>query len=219
MLNLMGQKFGRLIATQRVEKDQWGNYKWLCVCTCGKTTIVPGSDLRKNKTKSCGCLHDEGNNTNHGHTKNGRWSQAYRSWAAMMHRCTNPRDEGYHNYGGRGIRVCNMWLKFDNFLKDMCDPPTQHHSIDRIDNNGDYCKENCRWATPQQQARNKRNNHLETYDGKTQCLAAWAEETGISPQILWKRFNRGWSPEKALTTPVKNDHPIAKAKKHCKKVE
>lgn len=204
MIDLIGQKFGRLIVIKRVEKDRWGNYKWLCICICGKEKVIPGSDLKKNKTKSCGCLHDEGNNIKHGHTKGGKLSKIYMTWARMIQRCTNPNNEYYNNYGGRGIIVCKRWFKFPNFLKDMREPPTKNHSIDRINNNKNYYKSNCRWATPRQQARNKQNNHLETYNGKTQCLAVWAEETGISSHVLWKRFNRGWSPKRALMTPVRN---------------
>ncbi len=204
LTDLAGKKFGRLIVIKRVERDRWGSYKWLCICNCGKTTVVMGYDLRKNKTKSCGCFRNEGNNTNHGHTKNGKLSKTYMSWAGMIQRCTNPNSEDYHNYGGRGITVCEQWMKFENFLNHMGECP-QKHSIDRINNEKGYYKENCRWATPKQQARNKQNNHLETYNGKTQCLAAWAEETGIAQHILWKRFSRGWPPSKALKSLIKKD--------------
>lgn len=212
MLRLVGQKFGRLVVVRQAEKDLWGSYRWLCICECGKETTVLGYDLKKNKTRSCGCLHDEGNNTNHGHTKNGKLSKTYQSWSSMIQRCTNINNTEYKNYGNRGIRVCERWTKFVNFLADMGEPQTSRHSLDRIDNNKGYNKLNCRWATPKQQARNKQNNRLITFNNKTQCLAAWAEDMGIAQRLIWKRLSRGWSPKRALLTPNKNIHCLLMAR-------
>jgi len=169
-----------------------------------KKRLFLGYDLKKNKTRSCGCLRDEGNNVSHGHTKNGKWSKAYNSWSGIIQRCTNPNNTEYKNYGNRGIRVCKRWIKFENFLADMGEPLTDKHTIDRIDNNKGYCKSNCRWATRKEQARNKRNNRLITFNKKTQCLSAWAEEVGIAQRLIWKRLSRGWSPKRALLTPNQN---------------
>ena len=117
----------------------------------------------------------------------------------MIQRCINPNDKKYPLYGSRGIRVCKQWEKFENFLKDMGECPSGY-SIDRTDNNKGYNKENCRWATPKEQARNRRNNHMISYNEKTQCLAAWTEETGIASSLISWRIKNGWSTEKALTT-------------------
>jgi hypothetical protein len=130
-------------------------------------------------------------------------SQTYKAWSTIIQRCTNLNNEKYPIYGGRGIKVCKRWLKFQNFLKDMGEPPTKHHSIDRINNNGDYCKSNCRWATRKQQQRNKRSNISATYNGVTQLIIDWAQEYQISYHTLRSRIYRlGWPIEKALTKPV-----------------
>lgn len=120
----------------------------------------------------------------------------------MIERCTNPNDQQYERYGGRGIKVCERWRKFENFLADMGEPPPGLQ-IDRIDNEGDYCSSNCRWATRVQQARNKRNNRVIEYRGRAQPLAAWAEETGLNANTIRHRLNLGWSVERALTEPPK----------------
>lgn len=112
--------------------------------------------------------------TKHGHSKRGRWSKIYRAWADIIQRCTNSNNKQWKNYGGRGIIICDRWLySFTNFLKDMGKPPGSEYSIDRIDNNKGYYKENCQWATPKQQARNTRKNRLVTHNGKTQCISIW----------------------------------------------
>ncbi len=199
MENLVGKKFGRLTVLRFVDKNQWGNYRWLCRCGCGKEKIILGYNLIRGSTKSCGCLH-----TKHGNAKNNDKTKTYRSWQNMIQRCINPEHKYYKHYGGRGIKVCKRWLKFPNFLKDMDEHPGKGYSIDRINNNGNYCKSNCRWATRKEQARNKRNNHLETYNGKTQCLIEWSEEYNINYKTLCSRiFKYGWSIKKALTTPVR----------------
>jgi len=201
MIDLSKQKFGRLIVIERVE-----NYKWLCKCDCGIEKIIRGSSLKSGDTKSCGCLAKEQlikRSTKHGHNKKGKQTKIYQSWRHMIERCTNSNYSEYQYYGGRGITVCERWLNFENFLEDMDEPPTQEHSIDRIDNDGNYCKSNCRWATKREQARNTRRNLLITFDGETQCLMWWAEKFNINYHTLYNRIYRnGWPIEKALTTPV-----------------
>ncbi len=210
MENLIGKKFERLVVLKRMDSDRNRNSRWLCRCDCGKEKIIIGRNLKNGNTKSCGCLYREGNNTKHGHSTRTKMSKTYSTWQGMIQRCTNPNNKRYQDYGGRGIKVCQKWLKFINFLEDMGEPPSNKHQIDRIDNDGNYCKENCRWATSKEQNRNSRNNRLITYKGKTQCLIELAEEYQIPYTILLDRINRlGWSIEKALTTPTRRKNSYA----------
>jgi hypothetical protein len=126
----------------------------------------------------------------------------YRSWDGLIRRCTCSAEPSWHNYGGRGITVCERWLSYENFLADMGPKPSRKHSLDRIDVNGNYEPGNCRWATVNEQQRNRRNNKLVTFGSKTQCLTAWAEELHLPLYTLSQRLNRGWSVEKAFTEPV-----------------
>lgn len=203
MINLIGQKFGKLTVIKRKGKNKWGNYKWLCRCDCGNKIITNGGSLKSGNTQSCGCLQKE-IVTKHGHSTRTIRSKTYMVLNHIIQRCTNHNDKEYSNYGDRGITVCNRWKNsFSNFLEDMGESPPGCQ-IDRIDNNKGYYKENCRWVTPKQNSRNKRNSRYETYKGKTQLLTEWAEEYGIVYNILWNRFCKyGWSIEKALTTPIK----------------
>lgn len=196
-LDLIGERFGRLVVLKKVGNDKWRHTQWLCQCVCGKEKIILGYDLRSGHTKSCGCLVIK-----HGHYRNNKRSRIYRSWEGMIGRCTNLNDKDYQSYGGRGITVCGRWRKFVNFLEDMGEPSTQQHSIDRINNDKGYYKENYRWATKKEQQRNTRGNRLITHNNKTQCLIEWAEEFGINYSTLQGRLSRGWLIEKALTTPV-----------------
>ena len=198
MKDLAKKKFGKLTVSHVEDKDKNNHVLWLCLCDCGNETVVSSSHLITAHTQSCGCLKNTGNNTKHGHSK----SETYKVWANMIQRCTNPHSENYDNYGGRGIIVCKRWMKFENFLTDMGNIP-EGCQIDRINNDKGYYRVNCRWATPKQNSRNRRNNHLATHNGKTQCITAWAEEIGISKYTIYKRLRCGWSIEKALTTPVK----------------
>ena len=200
-IDLTGQKFGRLVVIQLADKGGSGKIRYLCLCDCGNRIIVQAGNLKNYHTRSCGCFKTE-ILTKHGHSTRTITSKTYRAWRHIFDRCTNPNDKAYRNYGGRGITVCKRWRKFVNFLEDMGEAP-EGYQIDRIDNNGNYCKSNCRWVTPKTNSRNTRINRLITFDGKTQCLAAWAEETDINYNTLHGRFLRGWTIEKTLTTPVK----------------
>ncbi len=201
-MDLVGQKFGRLIVISRTDQDRWGKYRWLCQCSCGGEAITTSYCLKTGHTKSCGCLVKEGSNIRHGHLKKRKTSPTYTAWAHIIQRCTNPKNKNYKYYGGRGIKVCQRWMKFENFLRDMGEKPAETQ-IDRTDNNKGYFADNCSWATRKQQCRNRRSNHLETYQGKTKTMIEWAEETGILYDTIRFRLKRGWSIEKALATPAR----------------
>jgi hypothetical protein len=165
MTDLAGKRFGYLVVVRKTGRQQQRKGVWLCQCDCGNEKIIRGDSLKSEATRSCGCLHNAQSKVNgkngggrliHGHTKNKNRSPEYNSWHSMLQRCTNPKDPKYHLYGGRGIRVCPQWNKFENFLSDM-GPRPQGKSLDRYPNlNGDYHPTNCRWATPKQQAKNSR---------------------------------------------------------------
>lgn len=205
LINLIGKQFGLLVVIRRMDNDKLGNSRWLCRCNCkdGKEIIVSGQHLKNGHTKSCGCLRKEKTRQRfmkHGYSS----SKIYSVWKEIIQRCTNPNHKRWKDYGGRGIKVCERWLKFENFLEDMGENWKLGLTIERKNNKKGYYKENCKWATSKEQNRNSRNNRLETYKGKTQCLAAWAEEYDIIYNTLWDRLYRyGWSIEKALTTPVR----------------
>jgi hypothetical protein len=200
-IDLVGRKFGRLEVVSRAGSDKRGEVLWKCKCDCGNECKVLGSNLRSGHTKSCGCYNNERRKEIHiTHKMSDR--PIYGVWAHMIQRCTNPKATFYYRYGGRGIKVCEEWLKFDNFYKDMGDCP-ENGTIDRIDNDGDYEPENCRWSSQKINARNKSNNVNITYNGKTQCIAAWEEELGFKHGTLWNRlYTFKWPIERAMTEPV-----------------
>lgn len=155
LVNLSGKVFGRLTVIGRNGSDKHCNALWLVDCECGKRKTVGGDGLRKGVIVSCGCYGAEQRlkaNTSHG-----MWRRTeYRIWADMLQRCNNDKQPVYQNYGARGISVCDRWDTFENFYEDMGDRPSLKYSLDRIDNDGDYTPDNCRWATNLQQSFNKR---------------------------------------------------------------
>lgn len=207
-INLIGQKFDRLEVLKRVDNAKDGHTRWLCSCVCENEVIVWGKHLKNGHTKSCGCLRKElavQRWLKHGYYVEGKEFKVYQVWADMIARCTNPNHNAWKDYGGRGITVCEKWLKFENFNKDMGNKWKPGLTIERKENNQGYNKENCEWATRKKQMRNTRDNLYVTYNNKTQLLIEWSEKTRIPYKILWDRiYKLGWSPEKALTTLMKN---------------
>jgi hypothetical protein len=152
-LDITGLKFDRLTVIKFVEIKKNFAY-WLCKCDCGNEKIIRGVHLRGKQIRSCGCLQIE-KATKHNKSR----TKLYRVWKSMIARCYNNKNHAYADYGGRGIKVCDEWLNsFETFLKDMGEKPTIKHSIDRINNNANYCKENCKWSTKKEQSLNKRNS-------------------------------------------------------------
>jgi hypothetical protein len=194
LIDLSGQRFGKLLVISRAPNEPNGKARWVCVCDCGKTTTVAGSTLRYGGTKSCGHRDAETlRKMGAFHLSHGMdGTPEYRAWVGMRGRCNNPSYKAYPSYGGRGIYVCERWQsRFENFFADMGKRPTQKHSIDRIDNDGPYSPENCRWATQSEQVRNRRNSLYVEFEGQVRLLAGLANETGLSLSTLGHRAARG----------------------------
>lgn len=203
--NLVGQTFGKLTVVEYAGKNASGKQTmWKCQCACGKHTVCLGNSIKTGRTRSCGCWNTIGQRvTTHGCTRNRKPVPEYAVWQTMIRRCTKSKCEKFAIYGARGISVCQQWLtSFECFLADMGSRPSPDHSIDRIDNDGNYEPGNCRWATKQEQQRNTRQNRRLTFDGETLCVVEWAEKLGINVDVLRHRLHRGWSVEKSLTQPA-----------------
>lgn len=167
--------------------------KWLCRCQCGEVKQVGHYDIVSGSTKSCGCLRRSrtiGLAHTHNCSHHGFKTPEYRSWEAMRARCNNPNNVGYHRYGGRGISVCSQWGAFENFLLDMGKRP-QGTSLDRLDSNGNYCPENCRWATREQQANNTGRNVYPAAFGITMTVSQWSRLTNIPRGTLGQVMRQG----------------------------
>lgn len=208
--DLSGMRFGRLTAVEPLYRRR-NITIWKCLCDCGNEKTVQSNNLLNRHTQSCGCLQKERaaeTYKTHGLTK----TRLYRTWRHMVERCTSQNSKQYANYGGRGITVCNNWMKFPRFLEwAMSSGYTDDLTIERIDNNRGYSPENCRWATPFEQASNKRSNHTFTIGGVTDTMTNWARKFGIKPNTVFCRLHKGWSEYEALTTPIGG--------KRCKSLE
>lgn len=201
----IGDKFGRMLVLQETHRGRPTGQMYLCQCECGEQRIVPKHALYAGRTVSCGCYSKEASKrrlTKHGQAGSRRTPE-YTCWASMLQRCHTPTDTGFSHYGARGIRVCDRWRNsFENFLADMGRKPSPNHSLDRIDNDGNYEKANCRWATSRQQANNTTRNRLVTFAGHTHTLQEWCDLLGItSHHVVRSRIHRGWSFVDAVCTP------------------
>ena len=189
-----GSKFNKLTVVERAKINKDGNAVWVCMCDCGKTYEETGYNLTSGHVKSCGCLKGE----NHQMHK----TRQYTIFSSMKSRCFNVKAKNYKDYGGRGITVCDEWShSFVTFWDDMKEGYSDKLTLDRIDNNGDYCKGNCRWATAVEQGRNRRNNRIiDTVKGKM-CLEDASKLFGIQRATIYRRISLGWQ-EKDLLNPV-----------------
>ncbi|MBR6551974.1 MAG: hypothetical protein IKT89_03940 [Clostridia bacterium] len=208
MNNLIGKIFGELTVIKRVENDKNNRTQWLCKCSCGREKIIRGSSLTSGNSKTCGCQSGKKK------TQELYGSRLYRVWANIKSRCTNPNYPRFKDYGGRGIALCESWLIFENFkCWALSNGYTDKLTIDRIDNNGNYEPNNCRWVTQKINNTNKRNNLIFTYKNKSMCLKKWAEELNIDYILLYNRvLRRNWDFEKAITTPLMENRRNRNAK-------
>jgi len=202
MHDLTGQRFGKLTAINIDSKDKFKHLRWLCKCDCGNETVVLSDNLLRNHTTSCGCEKWKINSKVH-KTHGKSRSREYVAWLNMIRRCENRDNKSYADYGGRGIKVCDEWRTFEGFWCDMGTTYKNNLTLDRIDVNGDYRKENCRWITISEQQSNKRNNHVVVYNGKSMTLSKACTLRGIDIRTVFSRLKLGWSFEKAINTPLR----------------
>ena len=200
--DLSGKRFGRLTVISRAE-NRTGRSAWLCGCECGKNRIVLAQSLKNGSTVSCGCYGKEifkNAALKHGHARASGRSPEYSAWQGMIQRCTNKSCAAYRHYGGRGIKVCDRWLNFENFIADIGMRP-EGYTLERKNNMMGYCKENCEWTTRKNQARNTRRNRLLELDGVKATMPEWSERTGLTVDTIRNRFRNGWSVEETLSIP------------------
>lgn len=204
--DISGQRFGRLVAICREPRRVNGRMRtfWACRCDCGQRHTVAVESLASGNTTSCGCFQREvtaAQFVTHGRSK----TRLHRIWSGMITRCTNPNDNAFHNYGGRGISICAAWRNsFEAFARDVGEPPSARHSIDRWpDKDGNYEPGNVRWATPQEQGRNRRGLIEIDFQGRRMCLMEAAELAGLAYATVYSRIvKHGWPLEQALSVPA-----------------
>ena len=191
------EKFGLLTFVEEAGVNKHGKKLWKLRCECGEYTVATASQVRTGKTKSCGHLKSAGNRRTHGQHN----SKLYIAWCNMKARCDNVSHKQYKDYGGRGIRYFGPWKDFEIFAKDVGNPPTKKHTLDRINNNGNYEPGNIRWAERVVQARNTRQNIWVTINGETLCMKDWCKKYNITLAAVGLRVIKGMSIEEAITTP------------------
>lgn len=203
IINLTGKIFGKLtVIDENYIRTLSGAVRWNCICDCGRLTVVIGGDLKSGRTSSCGCFQKE--KAKEAQTTHGMHdTPEHHAWNNMKNRCNNEKAPNYHNYGGRGITVCDRWMNsFENFYEDMGPRPSPDHSLDREEVNGNYEKDNCRWATDLEQQNNRRDNVRYEYDGSTRTVSEWGHILGIKENSIRSRLNRGWSFENAVSESI-----------------
>lgn len=206
--DITGMKFNMWTVLECVGKNRFGSYLWKCRCDCGTERIVEGRSVRTGTSRGCGCTRGRNNKRNLKH--GGKGERLYGVWSSMKGRCLNPNDTYYDRYGGRGIRIYDDWMSYENF-RDWAltsgydkNAPFRSCTIDRIDNDGDYRPDNCRWVTQKEQDNNRSSNHIITNSaGESRTLSEWAELTGIRKDTLRRRICvMNWDIDRALTEPV-----------------
>lgn len=202
-LDLTGQRFGKLVVLKKEGKDNSGHSTWLCQCDCGNLKVARGSHLKRGYIQSCGCIVIDSlkaRSIKHGL----EGTRLYRIWRGMIIRCYNPKSNRYHRYGERGITVCDEWrenpLAFHNWA--IKNGYGENLTLDRIDNDGPYNPDNCRWITMKEQLNHKSNNRNVTINGVTKTVAQWADSNGIKIGTIYSRLKRGWDIVDAVTKPV-----------------
>lgn len=192
---LAGLRFGKLLVlTLAPDRSAQDGARWLCQCDCGNFATVSGHNFGQD-TNSCGCLRNTQGGLSGKH-------HLYRKWAGMIGRCTLENDTAYKYYGQRGIKVCERWRSFPNFLADMEATYFPGATLERKNNDGNYELSNCRWATTKDQNRNKRGNVFIEYRGERLTIAGWAERLELPRKAIEQRLRNGWPPDQALTTPL-----------------
>lgn len=197
---LIGKRFGRWTVIKCIDRVNY-EFRWLCKCDCGGEKIVKTAKLLRGRSKSCGCLRKE--NTRQLHTKHGcSKTREFKIWLGIKARCNNPNVASFERYGGRGIKLCDRWNEFSNFLSDMGICPPQH-SIERVDNDKGYSPDNCVWADRTAQNNNTRRNKFITHDGETLTVSQWARKLGMPTLDFRHRVSTGWSVAEIIETPVR----------------
>ena len=209
-LDLAGSRIGRLTVISKAEPKN-GRSRWFCRCDCGRNAIICTASLRRPQRRtsqitSCGCVRDEKTGAlrrTHGASS----PPEYKIWAGIVKRCYQKTAEVYAKYGARGITMSPQWREdFEAFLRDMGPRPSPKMTVERNDNDGPYCKENCRWATSFEQQRNRQATIYTTVDGIEMTVGDAAVLHGHSPSMVYRRLKRGWSIDRALNTPAIEHH-------------
>ncbi len=215
---LAGQRFGRLQVIEKAYNKNRNTY-WKCVCDCGNVVVKRGVSLKRGETKSCGCY-----NRDLTIARNKSWAykmpqdkRLYGIYYGMRTRCYNKTDSSYRSYGARGITVCDEWLEDFYAFQDWAfsNGYREDLSIDRIDNNGNYSPENCRWADNKTQANNRRTTHFLTIDGETHSASQWARMVGVDRSVIYGRLKHGWSDKDAVFTPLMTQFSSTKRRKEA----
>jgi len=206
LVNMIGQRIGRLVVIERAANADGGRAQWRCRCDCGNETVQPGKVLRKAIVRSCGCLRRETTTTmglatrKHGQAVNP--TPEYRAWRSAIDRCHNPESRNFKNYGARGIAVCPEWRgSFEAFFAHLGVKPTPKHTLERVDNHRGYEPGNVRWATYREQGNNRRDNHVVEINGEKMTLAEAIRRKGQKSSRVRQRLAIGWSVERALDAP------------------
>lgn len=200
IIDLTGQKFGKLSVIRMVGKNKNHKAMWECKCECGNVICVDSHSLRCGNSKSCGCSRQH---INRKHGDSGDRARLYTIWANMNMRTSNPNNSCWKDYGGRGITICEEWKDYEAFKRWATENGYEPNlTIDRIDNDKGYSPDNCRWITRKMQCYNRRSNHLLKYGDEEKTIQEWADQFNLKRNTLVHRLKLGWSIEKALETPV-----------------